>query len=47
MFTMPFDLRQVLGWIWIAVVAIWGAAFAADYINPNTANAVGLPSRCS
>jgi protein-S-isoprenylcysteine O-methyltransferase len=26
MFTMPFDLRQVLGWIWIAVVAIWAAA---------------------
>ena len=23
---MPFDLRAVLGWIWIAVVAIWAAA---------------------
>jgi protein-S-isoprenylcysteine O-methyltransferase Ste14 len=26
MFTMPFDLRGVLGWIWIAVAAIWIAA---------------------
>jgi len=26
MFTMPFDLRAVLGWIWIVVVVIWAAA---------------------